>query len=455
MLGFATTSIRPLTEEIINEIVELAGGRRAHPDHDRRAARNADYVLGHAVIELKILDDEGLSKAERQAKLAALFTALDPERPVHVLDRERLDLAGQRSYDRTMEGPIKGAVKSAKGQLVQSRSEFPEAKRSILMVVNNANTSLDHDEIVEMAGRRARNDTDHIDGVVVAGAYLHSDGFDTIALWPIDYVPISLGQAFPEYEALRNAFHGYAERAMTDAIINGLSADMTKGPILDTAFEVDGKTFVKPAPPMGRSSDFYVNGRPRLNSTGSERSPIVGLTFPELDRNEWAKFRAYMPEDVSLGERFEDWVAEREEAISQGTQLKPLVTIPITFDAWNSSLNDGAAPRHFLPVREYANRLYQQAISSVIDGARDLEKTKVIPNRYVLAVTELIGQDQANDVSHIFLVEQHLGAEPRQTALVKNTRIFHLHACTLGASYAVKHGITSLRWKKVMTYAWA
>lgn len=455
MLGIATTRIRPLTEDIINEIVELAGGRRAHLDHDRRVARNADYVLGHAVIELKILDDQGLSKAERQAKLAALFTALDPERPVHVLDHERLDLVGQRSYDRTMEGPIKGAVKSAKGQLVQSRSEFPETKRSILMVVNNANTALDHDEIVEMAGHRARNDTDDIDGVVVAGAYLHSDGFDTIALWPIDYVPISLEHALPEYEALRNAFHGYAERAMTDAIINGLSTDMTKGPILDTTFEVGGKTFVKPAPPMRKRSEFYVNGRPRLNSTGSERSPLVGLTFPELDRNEWAKFRAYMPEDFSLGERFEDWVADRKQAIFQGTLLKPLVPIPVTFDAWISSLNGAAASRHFMPVREYANRLYHQAITRVIDDARDLEKTRVIPNRYVLAFTELIGQDQANDVSHIFLVEQHLGAEPRQTALVKNARIFHLHACTLGASYAVKYGVTSLRWKKVMTYAWS
>ena len=79
------------------------------------------------------------------------------------------------------------------------------------------------------------------------------------------------------------------------------------------------------------------------------------LSAPRTDRN-GAKFRAYMPEDVSLGERFEDWVAQREEAISQGTQLKPLVPIPVTFDAWNSSFNDGAAPRRFLPVREYANR---------------------------------------------------------------------------------------------------
>ncbi len=455
MLDFATTRIRPFTEDVFNDIFELAGGRRAHPDHDRRAARNADYILSDAVIELKILDDEGLSKVERQVKLAGLFATLDPDRPVHVLDRQRLDLIGQRAYDRAMEGPIKGAVKSAKGQLVQTRSEFPETKRSIMMLVNNANTALDHDEIVQMVGRRARNDTDDIDGVVVAGAYVHSDGFDTFALWPIDYVPISLDRTFPEYNALRDAFHGYAERAMTDAIINGLSADMTKGPILDTEFEFGGMTFVKPAPPLGNSSDFYVNGRPRLNSTGIETSPMVGLIFPELDRNEWGKFRAHMPGDVSLGERFEDWIAERERAISEGTLLKPLVAMAVTFDGWIASLNGLAASRRFNQVRDYANTLYQRAIAEVIDGARDLEKAKVIPSRYVLAVTELIGQDQSNDVSHIFLVEEHPGGEPRMTELVRNARIFHLHACTLGASYAVKHGVKSLRWKKIMTYAWS
>src|SRR3546814_14239974 len=67
-------------------------------------------------------------------------------------------------------------------------------------------------------------------------------------------------------------------------------------------------------------------------STGIETSPTVGLIFPELDRNEWGKFRAHMPEEVSLGERFEDWIAEREEAISQGTLLKPLVPMAVTFD---------------------------------------------------------------------------------------------------------------------------
>ena len=90
------------------------------------------------------------------------------------------------------------------------------------------------------------------------------------------------------------------------------------------------------------------------------------------------------------------------------------------------------------------------------DLVRAEEKTNTRghgPRRGV--ITEVIGQDQTNDVSHIFIVEEFGDAEPRMIKLVSNARIFHLHACTLGASYAVKFGIMNLRWKKDLTYAWA
>lgn len=454
MLGPATTYLRPFTEQIVDEIVDNAGGRRAHPDQAQKKTKNADYILGDTVIELKIMEDEGMGKAPRQAKLAALFARLDPERPVHVLDRDRLDEAAKRAYDNAMESPIKGAVRKAKGQLKQTRSDFPETKRSVLLLINSTNTALDHDEIVALAGRRARTYIGNIDGVVVAGAYLHSDGFETFALWPIDYVPVSLDKEFVEFPALRAAFNEYAERAMTELVMNPRDAQMTKGPVLDSQFDIDGQTFVKPAPPLGSCSDFYVAGRPRLNSTGIDTSPTVGLIFPELNRREWARFRQYTDEDPALGASYEDWLRERENAVSQGHVLKPFVAVPITLDGWIKTYEGSDAPRTFAPVMEYANGLYQDAIVKVIEGAQELGKSTIVPNRYVLAVTEVIGQDKANDVSHLFAVEEFGDAEPRLTELVANARIFHVHACTLGASYAVKHGIVHLRWTKDLTYAW-
>lgn len=194
---------------------------------------------------------------------------------------------------------------------------------------------------------------------------------------------------------------------------------------------------------------------PRLNSSGIETSPPVGLIFPELNRSEWSKFRAFMPNDRSLGNGFEGWLAEREVAILEGTLLQPMVPMSITHEDWVASLEGATPPRYFKPVRDYAIKLYQKAITQVIDEAENIEKARVIPSKFVLAVTELIGQDQANDVSHIFLIEPGLGEESRVTTLVRNARIIFQHAGTLGASYAVKLGVTSLRWKMDKTYAWS
>jgi hypothetical protein len=60
-----TLRVRPIDESAMDEIVGKAGGERAHPDADRRQEPGADYVLGNALIELKALDDEGMSKLER------------------------------------------------------------------------------------------------------------------------------------------------------------------------------------------------------------------------------------------------------------------------------------------------------------------------------------------------------------------------------------------------------
>jgi hypothetical protein len=454
MQDLVATRIYPLIEKVFDEIVIAAGGNRAHPDHDRRTKRGADYVLGTAIIELKILEDEGLDKAPRQKKLARIFTSLAPNRPVHVLDRCLLDDARRREYDRALEGPLKQAVKSAKDQLVQSRLEYPHTTQSILMIVNNGNTALDHHEIIELLSHRAKNDTNQIDGIIVAGAYIHSDGFDTIALWPIDYIPLRTNIAFQEYDALREAFHKYAERSMTAAIIETPSEAMTKGPALDSSFDLNQITFVKPAPPLGYRSDFYIYGRPRLNSTGIETSPTVATIFPELSSTEWARFHETLPLEQRFGNSYQDWLKEREQALKQGTPLKPLVPISITFEHWLASLNNEIPERPFQSICTFATREFQKRVTRVIDNAQSIEKLPTLPNRFILAWTQQIGQDEANDVSEILLVERSPGLEFRTTFLVQDARIFHRHSCTLGAAYAVKYNVDALLGKEDITYAW-
>jgi len=286
--------IQPLTETSITALIEKAGGRRAHEDQDRRAEKNADYRLGTSIIELKLLDDEGLTKPERQEKIASLFAASQPGRPVVIIDPSILTSDGRREYTKIMQGPIQGAVRSARKQLKQSRCEDAEAQTSILFVINNGFSALSHEELKEHVVRRAKNDTDEIDGVVVAGCYLHGDGFDTVALWPITYEQIKPGRPFPEFETLRMAWNELSNRHMTDFVQGKHGQNAVKKTQQDIVFDVGGLTFVKPATPLGKKSDFYGARRPRFNEVGFDNVKHVAITVPAMSSVEYRRIRAAM-----------------------------------------------------------------------------------------------------------------------------------------------------------------
>ena len=87
-----------------------------------------------------------------------------------------------------------------------------------MLVVNNGYTTLSHDDLKKLVEHRVLNDTKAIDAVVVAGAYLHSDGFDNYYLWPIDCVQINLERPFLDFERLREGWARLSERFMTDLV---------------------------------------------------------------------------------------------------------------------------------------------------------------------------------------------------------------------------------------------
>lgn len=148
--------LRPISELDTHQVVEDAGGKRAHPDADRRAEIGADYILGNCVIELKALDDEGLAKPERQKKLAALFGPLNQKKPVVVLDRNSLPPNEQRNFYQILEGPIKTAISKAKKQLKQSRLEHEGTTTSIIWFINNGYTALDHAALLKLIAHRVK-----------------------------------------------------------------------------------------------------------------------------------------------------------------------------------------------------------------------------------------------------------------------------------------------------------
>jgi hypothetical protein len=77
------------------------------------------------------------------------------------------------------------------------------------------------------------------------------------------------------------------------------------------------------------------------------------------------------------------------------------------------------------------NVLFQKRIENIVAGARELKSAQLVPRRIILAVTNEIGQDECNDLSSIYLVEQHLDAQDDVRPIAENLRIFHKYASFL------------------------
>ncbi|WP_375786930.1 hypothetical protein ACE10Z_04940 [Bradyrhizobium sp. Pha-3] len=441
--------IRPLSEDRdIDFVIAQAGGRRAHEDSDRKDTRNSDYVLGQSVIELKLLDDERLEKPEAQAKIGSLFGALQPDRPVVVIDPTVIEQNDRYAYATIMQGPIRGVVRSARAQLKQSRREIGDDAITVLFVVNNGFTALTHEELLDYVVIRARNDTDEIDAVVVAGCYLHGDGFDSYALWPIDYVSIHEERPFTEFEALKSAWNELANRHMTEFIMGEHGLTAAKEAQTDIVFEWEGRVFVKPATPIGSESKFFRAGRPRLNHVPFERVRHVAFTVPRLSQVEYRRVRAAL-KDEPLLESLDTWNDHVEEALSHGTPMRPVVAIDVSRGTWEAWKRRNPGSSGLDSLRAAANVRYGVEASKLVHAAKELHPGIVVPRRYIAVVIELIGQDENNDVSRIGVC-----TSGDVEWIVLNARLSHFGALALAAAHAIHLGVANILWAHDLRYAW-
>ena len=236
--------------------------------------------------------------------------------------------------------------------------------------------------------------------------------------------------------------------------ISTLPDEYTKGPVIDSTFDIDGVTFVKPAPPLGKTSDFYRHGRPRRDTKGLQSCPPVALTLPALSLSEWNRFIQKFPYDTGFASDYATRQRMRAAAERASTPLKPLVPIDVTFDGWETWHTPNGDQRPSDSLRRYANALFDSKVRGLLHTARECTRSTILPHRYVLAVTEIIGQDQANDVSHIAHVRERPNDTQAIRPIVEMTRITRPHALALASAYAIVEGVESVLWQKDTRYAW-
>ncbi|MCH8805858.1 MAG: hypothetical protein IH986_07200 [Planctomycetes bacterium] len=444
-----------LNEGDFDDIIEHTGGSRLVTDDAREKGPNADYVFKEAIIELKLVEEEGLEKADRQLRLADLFCEQQPDRPTIVLDPGQLDEERRRHYYNIMAGPLKGHVKKAAKQLDGTAERLGGQPVRVLLLVNNGYSALNQDEFAQIALKCVRNDTTKVDAVVVAGTYYYSDKFDMFTFFPFELHPVNVDRSFTSFDDLRNAWNSFASRLMTDLILGSDERARERLPVVDLSFEVDGIRFVKPTPKMGHESSFWEKARPRENSTGIATCPPVAVTFPKLTRAEWQRLRAAMPEERFCRDTFEEWLLfAKEEEQADYDPRRPFVPVEVActeFDAW---CNREQRHRTGRALCEFTATVFTERARALVKDARERSARSIVSPTYMLVRVEEIGQDSANDVCSVMLVREVGADDPIVTGIVSNLRAFFEYALAIAAAYAIKRGVGTVMYVRDRTYAW-
>lgn len=440
-----------ISEDDFDGIVANAGGKKVDDGTGEQGEKSADYLLNDVVIELKIVEEEGLEKPERQEKVARLFREQFSDYPVVVIDPYIVSTDTRNKLFRFLEGPMKSLVKKASKQLAQSADKH-NAKARALIIFNNGFMSLNHSDFERLVLKCVRNDTHHIDLVVVGGMYFHYDGFDHFMNFHFEHHVINAAVA-SGLDSLDRSWNDFVSEYMRNSIVNPTEESPGKPANADVSFDVDGVTFVRPRPQVGAPSSFFIHGRPRENSTGIEECPPVAEVVPVSSEENWTTLQSLLEDGDFLPQNAREWVERSGATEDPANPLQPVIAFSADVDSFKNAVSQGDYDATISDFKLFACDEFSDRCRDLADSARELPEHVSISGRYILVETMEIGSDKTFDFSSISLISDIPGLE-RKDVLVRHERIFFEHALCLGAAYAVRNNCDSIFTAKNTEFGW-
>ncbi|KQB57127.1 hypothetical protein AE621_22460 [Acidovorax sp. SD340] len=235
-----------ITEDFIDEVIIKAGGARLDTAGITPGIRNADYLLGRYIFELKDLQEEAMSKGPHQERLAQLFRPYARGEAWVTINPAMLSKSDFREYLNILGRPIQGHVRSAAKQIKETKKLLGrDDLLGGLLLLNTGFGTYPHDEFSAQVERYARKDTSEFNAVMTVSAWSQTNGFDTFAFYKIS------PQESQEEEivAFQQAFSDCYMAMMTKLIQGALPAAAASAPASRSiGFAVDGIDFAWEAP---------------------------------------------------------------------------------------------------------------------------------------------------------------------------------------------------------------
>ena len=212
---------------------------------------NADYVSPNEVLELKVFEEEGLDKTERQSKIAALYERFTTDKGVIDLELDQAPIEIRRELEALVSRPLQTAVKKASKQIRQSVKALNMDGAGVLIGVNNGYSYLNADNFENLLVRRCRNDSTSIDHAACITVDYHQGAFDAFVFCAVRCHTIQGGSEWCEFQRFQktvvDAFNNAMGQMMADQM-NPKLWDESLSPVTDIRFERNGIIYVREAP---------------------------------------------------------------------------------------------------------------------------------------------------------------------------------------------------------------
>ena len=223
----------------------------ARKKRERALIKNADYLMGGFVFELKDLQEEGLKKGEHQKKIVEIFSHYFPNKSEISIDPSILSKSDYLKYLDIIGAPIKTHIRSASKQikdtkLLLGRSDLLGG----IILLNTGFGSFPHEIFAEQVERYARKDSKQLYAVVSISVWTHTNGFDSYVFYTNGFDSYVFYKFSPpeseqkEVIALQEAFSKRFVQMMTDVIQGKIEKTMERAsPVSPVAFEHNGIDF--------------------------------------------------------------------------------------------------------------------------------------------------------------------------------------------------------------------
>lgn len=242
-----------MTESFIEDVVFSIGWKRYTDIGPLIAGRaNADFIAGVSIIELKILEEEGLEKVERQKKIAKLFQDYKEVKGEIDLEIDTIPDGIRPDMEELVSKPIQGVVRKASKQIRHTREDMNlHSSKGILLIVNNGYSYLNADNFERLVKKSAFKDSTQIDFVFCVTVDYHQGDSDSYIFCTSQCHPIKEGGSWEYEEKLRTGIDEKFTDAMTKMMRDQINPSFWGNnlePVSDILFERDGVRYIRRAP---------------------------------------------------------------------------------------------------------------------------------------------------------------------------------------------------------------